>query len=381
MPAPKVRHILAMDGGGIYGLFTVLMLKELCLRDESFLAENDVDLFAGTSAGALTALMLASVDRPRDLVLSGKLESLFSDPRLYSKRPGLTSITSLMGVTSWTGDDDARDLLKTFFGDMKMCQLKSNTIICSFNLSGDINDGAKRRWKPQIFYSFKDDDPFAEMPVWEVAFGATAPVQWRSVNNGITDGGIFADNPIIPAITTLLDIARKSDSADQNHEQHQTADEEDPDAGPVALSYRDFHFLKGFRLLSLGVGNVVPYYGLSKFNLGYLSFNMLPTNIREKQFWPPIFHLMLEPSVEGATGQAATLLGNRFHRLDPPVLGYPIPPVLGAMYLSRFWVWRELIEKYIHKGMKDPQTDLDLQATATWIKNVWRQDTAEMAAE
>ncbi len=43
--------VLSLDGGGIYGLCTAIMLRKLAERNESFLTPGNVDLYAGTSAG------------------------------------------------------------------------------------------------------------------------------------------------------------------------------------------------------------------------------------------------------------------------------------------------------------------------------------------
>ncbi|MCA9649183.1 MAG: patatin-like phospholipase family protein [Myxococcales bacterium] len=66
MPSETI-HIISMDGGGIYGLATARMLRKLCERDPAFLAKSDIASyrFAGTSAGALNALLLAKEEDPR----------------------------------------------------------------------------------------------------------------------------------------------------------------------------------------------------------------------------------------------------------------------------------------------------------------------------
>ncbi len=55
-------HILSMDGGGIRGLITAILLERLEQARPGFLAM--IDLFAGTSTGGLLALGLASGKTP-----------------------------------------------------------------------------------------------------------------------------------------------------------------------------------------------------------------------------------------------------------------------------------------------------------------------------
>jgi Patatin-like phospholipase len=51
-------RILALDGGGVRGILTLALLIRIVERDPTFL--DQVDLIAGTSAGGILALLLAS---------------------------------------------------------------------------------------------------------------------------------------------------------------------------------------------------------------------------------------------------------------------------------------------------------------------------------
>ncbi len=360
-PREKIR-ILSMDGGGIYGLFTVLMLKELCKRNKDFLKGDDVQLFAGTSAGALIALALAGAENPRDIIMSGVLERFFDDGRLYGKgqRPR-NIVTGLMGITSWAGAHGAKELFQEYFGNGTISELKHNVLISSFDLSGTPNDGDQRKWRPKMFYNFPPDQESKTFKVWEVAYGAAAPVMWRPIMNGISDGGIFADSPTMHTIAKILQYRRRWNTA---LNRPYTTDEN------AAFSVDDT--LQDLCLLSLGVGNKIPHYAWSDFNLGYLAFNLLPTNFKTKDYWAPIFYLMLDPQVETSSFEAKQLLDDRFHRLSPGVLSYPIPPVLAAMYLSRWDSLRKGYIQHIHAGMDAQLAKDDLFKTTEWLNKCWR---------
>jgi len=97
-------RILSMDGGGIYGVFTALMLGALCKKDPDFLRNDQITLFAGTSAGAINALLLAKEDNPRRAIESRELEHFFEDERVYSNKLNpVAGALSYLALTSWSG--------------------------------------------------------------------------------------------------------------------------------------------------------------------------------------------------------------------------------------------------------------------------------------
>lgn len=353
-------RVLAMDGGGIYGLFTVLMLKELCKRNPNFLRGDDVDLFAGTSAGALIALALAGAQNPRDIILSGRMEAFFSDRRLYSRNAGAGLLTGALGLTSWTGRKNVEALFREYYGDWKLEDLYHRVLVSTFDMYGDPDEESKQKWKPRVYYNFPRTEENRDLAVARVAYGAAAPVMWRPVINGRTDGGIFADSPTVMTIAKIIQYFREVDV------------ERDI---PLATERKEFSLDKTLgqvRMLSLGVGNKIPHYWTRDFNLGFLSFSMLPTNLRKLDLWPPMVYLALEPQVESTNYEARQFLGDHFMRLDPGVLGFPIPPVLASMYLSGYSVWREFILKHIRKGMHHLETGTALHETSTWLEHTWR---------
>src|SRR5438270_13739741 len=77
-------HILALDGGGIRGLLTTILLERLEAAVPGFLSH--IDLFAGTSTGGILALGLASGITPtaaRDLY-EGKGPEVSAESMLHT---------------------------------------------------------------------------------------------------------------------------------------------------------------------------------------------------------------------------------------------------------------------------------------------------------
>src|ERR1700720_2572457 len=132
-------RVLAMDGGGLYGLTTALWLKQLCQSNDSFLHDRDVRLFAGTSAGALNALLLAREKDPRSFVLSGGLENFYRQPGTFSNSNPVTALLSLYQITAWCGAGDFLSLLQSEFGDMTLGDLPHDVFVSSFNWTGARN--------------------------------------------------------------------------------------------------------------------------------------------------------------------------------------------------------------------------------------------------
>ena len=82
-------RILAMDGGGIRGLLTAIILERLERVHPGFLAQ--VDLFAGTSTGGLLALGLAAGTTPAEcrLIYETQGAKAFKDSLLDNVREAL----------------------------------------------------------------------------------------------------------------------------------------------------------------------------------------------------------------------------------------------------------------------------------------------------
>lgn len=336
-------RVLAMDGGGIFGVFTAIMLRKLCDRVPKFLADDQVTLFAGTSAGAINALLLAKHEDPRKAIEQRTLEDFFKDDRVYSNRLNpITGALGLIGLTSWSGKADFLAVLEDHFGDMKMKDLKHRVLITAFDLWGarDKSSIGQQRWKPKVFYNFPGDERDRDLYVKDVAYGAASPPTVRPVLNGITDGGFFADDPSVNAIAKIVSGRPAEES------------------------------LKHISVLSLGVGAMTPHYFLRNFDFGVLPFNLLPTHWGHRFFESPLVTFVLNPDKQATTYEAKQLLGEEdYFRLDPPAIGFPVPSVATACFLARFPIWREFFLGQIYQIAESQGVGEQIDQAVKWIED------------
>ncbi len=195
-------RVISFDGGGIYGYFTTLMLRKLCERNPNFLNGDDGTVFAGISAGALIALALAKEKCPRDAIMSGEIEKIFKDYRLYSNLDPVTAIGSLVGLSSWCSGPLMKDFCQETWGTLSLGELPQRVLISTFDFIGPNDEMDKRKWGPRNFRNF-GENPQAGVSAAFIAYGATAPATYRPVDGGISDAGYFAINPAMGA-TTLI---------------------------------------------------------------------------------------------------------------------------------------------------------------------------------
>jgi len=346
---PGPYRVLAMDGGGIYGVFTAIMLRKLCERESRFLdGDHPVTLFAGTSAGAISALLLAKQEKPRDIIQNRTLENLFKDDRLYGNRlDPVMGILSLFGLTSWSGKADFHSRLTEDFGDMKMKDLKHRVLITAFDLWGtrDTPSSAAQSWKPKVFYNFPASEPDRDRYVKDVGYGAASPPTLRPVVDGITDGGFFADDPSVNAIAKIMSQMRESNAGAEES-------------------------LRDISVFSLGVGAMAPHYFQRTFDFGVLPFNLLPTNIGHGFVESPIATFVLNPDKRATAYIVQQLVGDDdYFRLDPPAIGFPMLSVAAAVYLARFPNWREFFLDQIYRASESPSVSNELDKAAQWIRD------------
>jgi uncharacterized protein len=270
-------RVLALDGGGIRGIVTVVLLQRLAAAAGLTGWLDRVDLVAGTSTGGLIALGLAKglgLDVLQDLyVTKGKVifdDSWFDDVVDLGKLIGADyKITGLRReVKDVLGDD-------TTLGDLSI-----HVLITAFDLDNADDQGpgsdAPRSWKPKLFHNFEGKGSDRDAVAWKVGvYTAAAPTYFPSYE-GYVDGGVYATNPAMCALAQSLD------------ERY----------GPPAK-------LADVRLLSLGTGTNLHYIPRKSLDWGYA------------QWAKPLVNLMLDGVAGIADFQCRQLLGDRYHRLAP----------------------------------------------------------------
>ena len=207
-PADRPFRILSIDGGGICGILPSSVLAEIEAR---FLGGSSVaeyfDLVAGTSTGGIIALGLArglTAAAIRNFYMD-RGDKVFPNPsaavRLWRKARRLHRSAYDSKVL--------QDELLTIFGETTLGEARTRLCIPSFEgVHGDI-------WlfKTPHHPDYKRDR-FERMATVALATAA-APTYLRAVpNNGylMVDGGLWANNPLMNAVTEALscfDIERR----------------------------------------------------------------------------------------------------------------------------------------------------------------------------
>jgi hypothetical protein len=93
-----------------------------------------------------------------------------------------------------------RQILKHYFGDTKMTQLKRKVIIPAFDLKNEIGKTkALRSWRPKIF------DNTDDVLVIDALMASSAAPMYFPSHQGYIDGGVVLNNPAMAAVTHSLD--------------------------------------------------------------------------------------------------------------------------------------------------------------------------------
>ncbi|MEX2535709.1 MAG: patatin-like phospholipase family protein [Trueperaceae bacterium] len=270
-------RILALDGGGMRGLITVLMLERLQSEVPDLLPR--IDLVAGTSTGGLIALGIAA-----GLPLGG-IRRLYEQegPRIFADSPfdDLADLGRLVGADYASSGLEA--VLRELFGDRTLADLKKRILLPTFDLdSGDDSrhggpSSSRRRWKAKIMHNFPGIDSDGEVPAWRAGMRTSAAPIYFPSSDGFIDGAVVAANPAVCAVA-------------------QTQDRRSFDMPPG---------LGEIRLLSLGCGEVAQFLPGERHDWGVL------------QWGKPLVDIVMSGTVDVATYQCRSFLGERFWRLSP----------------------------------------------------------------
>ncbi len=194
MIRPHASHdpafrILALDGGGIRGIFTASFLTTLEDLSGRRIADH-FDLIVGTSTGGIIGLALA-FGVPARRILDLYLEigrRVFSRPRRLGMlfRPKYHN-AALVRV------------LREIFGERVINEVTTPVCIMSYELTNSY----PRVWKDD---HAEDSLDGGETPAWKIALAtSSAPVYFPGARvataDSHVDGGLFANNPVLIGLT------------------------------------------------------------------------------------------------------------------------------------------------------------------------------------
>ncbi|HLE27034.1 MAG TPA: patatin-like phospholipase family protein [Anaerolineales bacterium] len=309
-------RILSLDGGGIRGIITATMLQRLSADQRLRGWLDSADLIAGTSTGGLLALGLAhgvDLQRIRDLYET-KGREIFDDSWLDD----LVDLGQVAGA-----EYDNRKLereLRSIFGETTLAQLQKRVLITAFDLDNESADLKRRTWKPKLFHNFPGPDSDGAALAYKMGlYTSAAPTYFPSVD-GYIDGGVFANNPSMCALTQTQDARIRNHPA-----------------------------LSEIVLLSLGTGTPLVYVPGKRLDWGFA------------QWAQPLISLMLDGVSGIADYQCGKILNERYHRLAPvlpPSVSFPLDAVKRVPDMIQF------------------AEGLDLSATIQWLRKHWMPDQA-----
>lgn len=208
-PTDRFR-ILCVDGGGIRGLISAILVaeieKRLAARHGPAARMADFfHLFSGTSTGGLITLALT---RP-DPVPGEDLARFYTDdgPKIFH-RGLLRKASTLWGVLGPKyGAEALRDAARARLGDATLAEARRDLLVTSYDMTAR---------KPFFFKRWKArQDPDWNFPLVDAALAtAAAPTYFpshalESASSGLrdhalVDGGVFAANPTVAAIAEAL---------------------------------------------------------------------------------------------------------------------------------------------------------------------------------
>lgn len=175
-----MKKILAIDGGGIKGVYAASFLAEI----ESLCGGNVCDYFdmlAGTSTGAIIAAALSIKIPARDILelYLNKGKKIF--PKKHWKL-----------FKGKYNTEPLENELKKLFGDKKIVEANTRLLIPTYNLSTDAVQVIKTPHAPDLYYD-------KNRKIYETLLATTAaPVYFSpyKMRGGVfIDGGVGANNP------------------------------------------------------------------------------------------------------------------------------------------------------------------------------------------
>ncbi|MCO6441841.1 MAG: patatin-like phospholipase family protein [Nitrococcus mobilis] len=304
-------RILALDGGGVRGVVTAVLLERLLEVVPSLISMTD--LLAGTSSGGILALGLAGGLSPTQLrrLYERKGQAIFHD----SRRPFAAEVGQ-RPTAAYDNVALCRELKNSLGETIRLMDLHKQVLVPACELDNEAADPWERTWRPKLFHNLPDSED-ADRLVYRVAlYTSAAPMYFPSVD-GFIDGGVYANNPSMAAVAHAVRARLEA-------------------ATPS---------LQELRLLSLGSGSVGRYIPGKRHDWG--STHWLGAGLLD---------LMNDASMAITDFQCRQILRDRYFRFAP------LLPMDKPILLDESARLPELVDYAEH---------LDLSELAAWLQENW----------
>ncbi|MCF7695866.1 patatin-like phospholipase family protein [Mycetohabitans sp. B2] len=328
--------IISFDGGGIRGLISALLVKDL---DDKFNIINRSDGFVGTSTGGLLALGLAqktSILKIVDIYKNKGYEIFKHNSRWWKPERDLAEKFGNSGLLHCKYvNDGLKDVVQGLLGSALMSSAEPFVAVNSAQLW----DKASDSWVPCMFSNCQENG-YRNITMADAALATSAaptyfpPYRVTSNNLGyFVDGGVFANNPSIVAISEALYSGVATD-------------------------------LGSIRMLSLGTGRtpvgikpaVFDKHDPNEWGVTY----WLWPELWEKIIPPAaLLSLTMDATAELAVLQAEKMLGNHYQRANF---------MLSQPYALDDWQHVDLLEERTNQYLSTQEWN----NVCNWIDQNWQ---------
>eukprot|EP01113_Clastostelium_recurvatum_P014276 TRINITY_DN1774_c0_g1_i3.p1 TRINITY_DN1774_c0_g1~~TRINITY_DN1774_c0_g1_i3.p1 ORF type:complete len:330 (-),score=79.41 TRINITY_DN1774_c0_g1_i3:460-1395(-) len=203
-------RILTIDGGGVRGVVPSTMLKKICEVRPDFLKE--VDMVSGTSIGGILALGLADGRTPTECVnlFKDRAKDIFPERSWYNN--WFYQLRDLFAVKY----DNAglQKVVRDLFGEKTLDQIGDPTetnqgmafVVPAYVFAATSSRSRVKDAVTYLFHNFGSApfNPVIKNLAWHVAMYTSAAPTYFPEFHGFMDGGVYANDPSMLAVTTAL---------------------------------------------------------------------------------------------------------------------------------------------------------------------------------
>jgi patatin-like phospholipase/acyl hydrolase len=189
-------RILSIDGGGLHGYSSVILIRRLMEKRPDLL--DKIDLVTGTSIGGILALGIASGHHISEV----ESNFLLGMPHAFTTNV-FRQAKFFAGMCPKYDNSTFKDYLGNIFGENTLSDLKKKTLITTFCI--DNEHATERRWKAKMLHNFEGPDSDGDFKVLDAAMATAAVPAFFPIYDKYIDGAFANVNPSLIAMCQTQD--------------------------------------------------------------------------------------------------------------------------------------------------------------------------------